>query len=163
MSYNMSYEMTDGLLLYALNRFFLRFLGWYNAVLFLVLVVGCFTMAASGDMVGVAKILAAFLLLGFCVIGYIYFALRSRALNAHRKSKHREVAMSFSDDVFVVETALGRSEARWKAVNKLWRFDKTWLLFVSHSSYLVLPTCHMNDQLMKFLVLKAGEVGAKVK
>lgn len=163
MSYNVSYEMTDGLLMYALNRFFLRFFGWYTVVLFLVLVFDCLAMVAFLDMAGVAKILAAFLLIGFCIIGCVYFALRSRALNAHRKSKHQTMTMSFSDDVFVVETALGRSEARWEAVSKLWRFDKTWLLFVSHSSYLVLPTCHMNDQLMEFLVAKAGEVGAKVK
>src|SRR5436305_7677016 len=51
-----------------------------------------------------------------------------RALRRFRTMRDPTVVWRFSDEGLANESELGRSQAPWRAVRRLWRFPEAWLL-----------------------------------
>ncbi len=88
---------------------------------------------------------------------------RSRAVARFRQMTDPTVVWHFSDEGLATESELGRVEAPWSAVTKLWRFPEAWLLFFGAGGYSTLPADDLGADVRAFIEARVRDAGGQVR
>lgn len=124
-------------------------------------IVGAFFLFLRGAWIYVgAGLLGAGAAAGMWIGALTYRAYRSKIANtleavARRGSPHFH--FEFTDEGVRSQSQLSSGQAAWKAFRELYRATDVWLLFMTKSRYLILPTTSLSTDIQQFITKKCGE------
>lgn len=107
-----------------------------------------------------AGLLAAGVAAGLWIGALAHRAYRAKVANTlevlvRRGSPHFD--LQFTDEGVWSQSELSSGQAAWKAFRELYRAPDVWLLFITRSRYLILPTASMSSDIQQFIVKKCEE------
>jgi YcxB-like protein len=93
----------------------------------------------------------------------LFFVYRNRSLNKLKEMESPIGRWGFTEEVFSVESGMGKVEFKWSVVKKLWRFPDVWLLIYADQSYSTLPVADVSTEVQQFIVEQIQSHGGRVK
>src|SRR2546422_356710 len=91
--------------------------------------------------------------LGIGIFSYRIYLNRSLAKFDAMQSPTAKCHLT--DDLFCMESDIGRSELSWKMIEKVWMYPSVWLVFIKKQGYVtLLPTSNIDEEVKQFILNK---------
>jgi hypothetical protein len=147
----------------AVNRFWLRAVGW--KFLIAVFVLAWFVVSAirGGDRSWLIGALGALGGLAVLFSVALYFAHRRRSFGAFRRLEQGQALLRVNERTFALQSAAGFSELSWNAVTEIWRYEDAWLLIFSRALFATLPISDIDEQGRELIARCVKESGGKLR
>ena len=163
MEYELQYTTSPEIFAVATRRYCLNLIGWLGlvkwigiSVVFLVLYVLRLTPEYN-----------PMLIIGFIALPMIwtigYITLLRRAYAKYNQMESKVVTCKFTEENFAVNSDLGKSEIKWRMMDKVQQFPEMWFLHFGRGNYVYLPMDKLTTEIRELILTKASELGLKVK
>jgi hypothetical protein len=90
-----------------------------------------------------------FFLLLLVPVGYIIHY--RNAVRRYRRMTNPQAQFMFADSDLSIASELGSATLLWDAVREVWAFPRFWLILLSRSSFLTLPTEGVGEDVLAFV------------
>jgi hypothetical protein len=129
----------------AARRFASRSIRWDGFAAFFVLLGVLAYLTATGDRSWVIGLVAAVVLLMAIVGIALYVVPYRRSLARFDRMSSKSADLLFTEGGLRMTSDLGQTEFRWQLVERVWTYQRVWLLFVG-GSYMTLPPGNLDEE-----------------
>jgi hypothetical protein len=90
--------------------------------------------------------------LGIGILSYRIYLNRSMSKFDNMQSPTAK--LQFTDDLFCIESDIGRSELSWRMIERVWSYPSVWLVFIKKQGYVTLPVRDIDEEIRQFIIDK---------
>ena len=163
MVYETTVTYSRQIIRYAIRRFWFRFIAWHGFLAIGLGMLGCVVLWCLGRRSWELGAMGAFTAIAVSLAGAVYVTHLRRSMWKFNRMPSKQVQFRFSDDRFSSMSELGASDVAWGTIERIWRFDNAWLLFVSKTVYMILPITQLDEPMRQFLVERVKSSGGRVE
>ncbi len=163
MAYEASVTYSREIIRKAIRQWWMRFIAWHGFLAIGASLLGFAALMFAGYRsweVGVLGAAAAMLTTLAIALFFVYLR---RSMSKFERMRSKCVRFTFTDDRFCMESDIGKSELSWESIEQVWQFSDLWLLYVSKTVFMILPTAEMDKATRSFIVEQVTRHGGRVK
>jgi hypothetical protein len=147
-------EYNPELIRFAVWKFWTRSIGLSGFIAFGSVLAFFSYLLAIGDrswLLGFVGALAG-VALGIGILSYRIYL--NRSMSKFDNMQRPTAKFQFTDDLFCIESDIGRSELSWKMIEGVWSYPSVWLVFIKKQGYVTLPVRDIDEEIKQFIIDK---------
>ncbi|MES2296211.1 MAG: YcxB family protein [Pseudomonadota bacterium] len=146
----------------AVLSFWWRVVGLKFFIALAILATSLAMFIRDGDTSWRVGVLATVLGMGIVFIVALYLVHYRNALQRFMAMGSPLASLDISDAAFSVTSGAGSATIPWSTVTEVWRFKSHWLLLLSKSQFMTLPTAGMPPDAGAFILARVAAAGGKI-
>jgi hypothetical protein len=125
--------------------------GWSGALAFVVSLSALVFLVLGGDRSWIVGATGACLVFVVLVLLAGYIAHHRNTVGRVRRMTDPRAQFAFSETDISLASELGSATLGWDAVREVWAFPRFWLFLLSRSSFFMLPTDGIGEDVLAFV------------
>lgn len=100
---------------------------------------------------------------GIIIALILYLINKHHVIGTFKALQNPTITFSIFQDKFSLSSELGQGEWPWSAIQQIWRYSNTWLIFLTHNSYATFPLESISQEAQNFILQHVQEAGGVIK
>lgn len=161
--YQITLIYTEALLKQSVLRFCKRTLGWRYLSVLSVTLIGLLIAFVYKNTSWETGLLAIVFTASIVFALSLYLTQKKNVLNTFFALEHKQIIFTLYQDSFSLSSDLGEGSWPWNAIQEVWIYPNSWLVFFGKASYATFPLTDMTQEIQTFILTKLNDASALIK